>query len=383
MTAADIKKLSDSELIERTEKAVLHEREMTNSVLDHLREIQSRRLYARLGFSSMFEYCTKHLKYCNASAQLRIDAMRLAVELPEIKESLENGSLGLSVIGSFQKFVRHDKQRKKSYTAAEQKELLKQVETKSRQEAEKIFAEISPEALPQEKLRVLNATQSELRFVADEELLELMAQMKAKLRQKGNTDPSYLDIFKTGLKKALKVTSPIVHGLATSPDEVANSAFTSPGEVKRETVVGKAATDEKRVTTSPGEVTREVAAGKEKSQKIKTNATSPEEVKGEVAQKIKNEVLTPHQKQKTGRIYISVSEIKTAFELAGEQCTYISEITGKRCTEKYFLQVEHIVPVAQGGSSTQENLTVLCACHNRLNAIDSYGLEKMQPYLRL
>ncbi len=325
MAPSDIKKLSDSELIERTEKVVLQEREMTNSVLDHLREIESRRLYARLGYSSMFDYCTKHLKYCNASAQLRIDAMRLAVELPEIKESLENGSLNLSVIGSFQKFVRHEKQRKKSYSTREKKELLKQVETKSRLEAEKILAKISPEAFPQEKMRVLNETQSELRFVADEELLELMSQMKAKLRQKGNTDPSYLDIIKAGLRKALKVTSP--------------------KEVK-------------------DEVTK-----KDKLERAHVSSTSPDEV-------------MPSEQSQIGRVYITVSKKKMAFIRANEQCTFISPLTGKRCTEKYFLQVEHIVPVAMGGSSEQENLTFLCACHNRLNAIDSYGMEKMQPYLR-
>ena len=220
MQTTDIRKLSDSELLEHTEKAVLVERGSTNLVLDHLREIQSRRLYARLGFSSMFEYCTQHLKYCNSGAQLRIDAMRLSLELPEIKESLEKGDLSLSVIGSFQKFVRHENQRKKKYSKEEKQELLKQVESKSRVEAEKVFAEISPEAFPKEKVRVLSGTQSELRFVADEELMALIAEMKAKLQQKGNTDPSYAEIFKSGLKKALKKEKGFAGPGATSSEEV-------------------------------------------------------------------------------------------------------------------------------------------------------------------
>ncbi len=316
MQTTDIRKLSDSELLEQTEKAVLLERESTNLVLDHLREIQSRRLYARLGFSSMFEYCTQHLKYCNSGAQLRIDAMRLSLELPEIKESLEKGDLSLSVIGSFQKFVRHENyKRDKKYSKEEKQDLLKQVESKSRVEAEKVFAEISPEAFPKEKIRILSGTQSELRLVADEELMELIAEMKAKLQQKGNTDPSYAEIFKCGLKKALK------------KEEVVEDAVKS------------------------------------------VKATSSEEVK-------------THSPQ-TRRDNISVFEKKTAFNRAGCQCTFISPITGKRCTEKYFLRVEHIVPVAVGGSSEQENLTVLCASHNRLSAIDRFGVEKMRPYLRL
>ena len=335
MKTIDIRKLSDSELLEQTEKAVLVERESTNLVLDHLREIQSRRLYARLGFSSMFEYCTQHLKYCNSGAQLRIDAMRLSLELTEIKESLEKGDLSLSVIGSFQKFVRHENYRRdKKYSKEEKQELLKQVESKSRVEAEKVFAEISPEAFPKEKVRVLNGTQSELRLVADEELMELIAEMKAKLQQKGNSDPSYAEIFKSGLRKALKKEKGVAAVGATSSEEVRGA----------KNGVSKAF--------------------------ARPNSTSSAEVGSSCKQ------------PRASRVYISVSAKKTAFYRAGEQCTYFSEITGKRCTEKHFLQVEHIIPVAMGGSSEQENLTVLCACHNRLSAIDSFGMEKMRPYLR-
>ncbi len=336
MKTTDIRKLSDSELLEQTEKAVLVERENTNLVLDHLREIQSRRLYARLGFSSMFEYCTQHLKYCNSGAQLRIDAMRLSLELPEIKESLEMGDLSLSVIGSFQKFVRHENyKRDKKYSREEKQELLKQVESKSRAEAEKVFAEISPEAFPKEKVKILNGTQSELRLVTDEELMELIAEIKAKLQLKGNTNPSYAEIIKSGLRKALK-----------KEKGFDGSGATSSAEVK---------------------VGAKNAASKTFS---RPSFTSAEEVKAS------------YKPPRTPRDYISVFAKKTAFHRAGEQCTCFSEITGKCCTEKHFLQVEHIVPIAMGGGSEQENLTVLCACHNRLSAFDSFGLEKMRPYLR-
>ena len=357
MKTTDIRKLSDSELLEQTEKAVLVERESTNLVLDHLREIQSRRLYARLGFSSMFEYCTQHLKYCNSGAQLRIDAMRLSLELPEIKESLEKGDLSLSVIGSFQKFVRHEKQKDKKYSREEKQELLKQVESKSRVEAEKVFAEISPEAFPKEKVKILNETQSELRLVADEELMELIAEMKAKLQQKGSTDPSYAEIFKCGLRKALKKEKGFAGPGATSPKEMGGAI----------NGVSKAFARPNSTSSAEVKVGAKNAAGKTFTS---SGATSPEEVR------------SSYKPSRTSRVYISVSSKKTAFSRAGEQCTYFSELTGKRCTEKHFLQVEHIIPVAMGGSSDQENLTVLCACHNRLSAIDSFGMEKMRSYLK-
>ncbi len=185
MKNIDLKVLSNSELLNETVKAVAQERELTNLVLEHLREIQRRRLYATLGYSSMFDYCTKHLKYCPASAQLRIDAMRLSSEVPEIRDSLEKGSLNLSVIGTFQKFIRHEKAKKKIYSTEEKKNFLKQVESKSKLDAEKFFAAISPEMIAegprQEKKRIISATQSEIKFVADDRLLALIDQMKAKL----------------------------------------------------------------------------------------------------------------------------------------------------------------------------------------------------------
>ncbi len=265
MTAFNLKSLSDVELLAQTEKTVLQERECTNLVLDHLREVEKRRLYAKLGFSSMFQYCTKHLKYCNASAQLRIDAMRLSQEVPSIKASLENGALNLSTIGSFQKFVRHEKSQKKNYTTQAKKEFIKQIENKSKEEAEKLFSAISPGMIPKEKKRVISPTETEIKFIANDELLKLMDQMKCKLIQKGNLNPSIAGIIEAALKKALKVSGGKVESKTTSPGEVTSlssstvkvgqkPAATSPREVDSQTKIPTVKVAQKLKATSPEEV---------------------------------------------------------------------------------------------------------------------------------
>lgn len=65
----ELKSLSDPELLSSTRETVQRERELTGLVLEHLREIESRRLFAKLGFGSLFEYCVEELKYCAASPQ--------------------------------------------------------------------------------------------------------------------------------------------------------------------------------------------------------------------------------------------------------------------------------------------------------------------------
>jgi 5-methylcytosine-specific restriction endonuclease McrA len=77
------------------------------------------------------------------------------------------------------------------------------------------------------------------------------------------------------------------------------------------------------------------------------------------------------------RPYISI-HIKRELE---PQCSYVSPLTNQRCRETRRLQIEHIHPFALGGSSTKENLTYLCATHNRLRAIEVYGEKKMKQFL--
>ena len=55
-----------------------------------------------------------------------------------------------------------------------------------------------------------------------------------------------------------------------------------------------------------------------------------------------------------------------------EQCTFTGE-DGHRCTSKYNLHIDHIVPYAQGGTHDPENLRVLCAAHNQLEAHRIFG----------
>jgi hypothetical protein len=65
---------------------------------------------------------------------------------------------------------------------------------------------------------------------------------------------------------------------------------------------------------------------------------------------------------------------REVFERDGSQCTFVSE-DGHRCTAKRYLQIDHVIPIALGGTSTLANLRVLCGPHNRLMAIRLLGIE--------
>ena len=81
-------------------------------VLHHLREIDARKLFASLGFSSLFLYCTQELKYSEGGAYRRIAAMRLLRDVPEYEEKLQSGAVSVATLSQVQSFLVQEKDNK-------------------------------------------------------------------------------------------------------------------------------------------------------------------------------------------------------------------------------------------------------------------------------
>ena len=61
---------------------------------------------------------------------------------------------------------------------------------------------------------------------------------------------------------------------------------------------------------------------------------------------------------------ISRAARRAVFERDGEQCTFRGP-DGERCTEKAFLELDHVAMRTLGGGGQPANLRVLCGAHNR------------------
>ena len=100
--SASLSGLPDQVLLAHTRSLVLHEQALQLAVLDHLREIHSRHLHLRLGFSSLFDYAVRELGYSEGAAWRRVKAMRLCSETAGTRERLQDGSLTLSAAAQLQ-----------------------------------------------------------------------------------------------------------------------------------------------------------------------------------------------------------------------------------------------------------------------------------------
>ncbi len=135
----NLKHLTDKALLKDTHELVKEERENLTKVLHHIREIDRRKLYADLNCSSIYDYCTRELKYSVGAAHRRITAARLLSEVPEIEAKIENGLLNLCGISDVGRFIRENSIK----SPEEKKEILEKVQGLSKKDGERILGELT------------------------------------------------------------------------------------------------------------------------------------------------------------------------------------------------------------------------------------------------
>ncbi len=79
----DLKVLSNEELLVSLKRLKRNEADATLAILYHLIEIEARGIFRDAGYSSLFDYCHRGLKYSEASAGRRVAGARLLTERPE------------------------------------------------------------------------------------------------------------------------------------------------------------------------------------------------------------------------------------------------------------------------------------------------------------
>ena len=208
-------------------------------MLQHLQEIESRKLYLKRGFSSLFEYTVKELGYSESSAYRRIKAMKLCKELPETKLKMAKGELNLCTVSKLQTvFEKQEKQIKNKaikqqatitkilldknkktqsnqrliddapiihneeslhhqvpISKAQKRDLIKQVQGKSTKETEKLLSSTFPEVCSEkEKVRDINNDKVEVKIIMDKNCQKKLENLKKLLSHK-NPSMSYGELF--------------------------------------------------------------------------------------------------------------------------------------------------------------------------------------------
>ena len=358
-----IAEMTNDQLLLQTKTLVQKERSINIQVLQHLQEIEKRKLYLDRGFPSLFEYAVKELGYSHSAAYRRIKAMRLCRDVPQVTSKIKTGSLNLTTASKLQTFFEKKKKKDKKQTlrcdvrsiaaaaagcvngstdknkkeenksehtlenktqvelnSTQKLDVIKKAEGQSSQELEKTLFDIDPEVCNErEKVRNINNNKVEIKIVLDKSCQQKLEDLKKLLSHK-SPNMSYGELFSLLAELGLNKYDP-----------------------KR-----KVNKQNKRLSK-------------------KLSSTQPKKVLGKQLQTTKQQYLKPTR-------YIPSVVRHHVWMRDRGQCTYVCPKTKRRCASNHLLQIDHIKPFSLGGSHEVDNLRLLCANHNQ------FAFSRYQKY---
>ena len=332
----ELKSLSDNEVDARTVSLARQERVITERLLWHMKEVEVRRIYLNHpDCGSLHAYAVRVLKMSDGSAGRRVNAARLLKDFPELGEQIVEGTTNLSKLSLMQVYVKAEEKRVgRKVTREFKQELLAQIANKPIYEAELALAQAMPEAKPaNESRRVRPNGNIDLTFSADPELNALIEEVRAL----NSHDPEFADL--TGLVRALCKEHLDRHHPAYKKPRKSRS--------RKEPISEQAAESLAEAESGAQSDVRDPSICQSSAE-----AMSQPESAAELPR-----VMRERRKQH------SVEIDRALWKRANSQCENVDE-QGNRCTRKFHLQKDHIIPWSLGGSDELENLQLLCRPHN-------------------
>lgn len=316
-SSLDLTKISNEEILSRLERLAKSERKITHLILWHLLEVESRKLYLKIGFDSLYRYLTQHLGHSESAAYDRIQAARLLKKAPGIAEKIEDGSLNLTQLVKVEQGLKQEKRLGQQVSPSQIAELVQKIENKTSFETEKIIAcELNQTPKAYQKVKPQSDDSVRLELTLTSEQYEI-------------------------LKRAQNYISHII------PDNDLAAVVTYLAKSLIQKKEGKA---QKPQTMS--ETANQNSSGKDLTRSFgvtpSANSGGPKQYK---------------------RQYISIRIRRQVFTKANYSCEHVNPQSKGRCRSKYQLQVDHKIPVARGGTNKIENLRALCGTHNRQEAL--------------
>lgn len=323
-TTKELRQLKNSELDLRIKSLAQQERELLTQVLQVIKEIDNRRLYLELSYSSLFAYLTESVGYSAASAQRRIDAARLLNEIPDLSEKIEKGEIHLTQASMIQKAAREIKRTRQIIVSTEDKlNLLSSLSGKNQKETEKQVAQYFDMPIIQKSIE--------------------RAQADGSVRLE-------ITLSKSQYEKLKQAQALVSH--AVPSNQIADFIeYISERVIKQKTCTKTSVKTDVKIKAKT-EVKLKEQAGLSSSITTANSATelTPSSIKKntEIASRgfplgIKKQVLSRHL-----------------------SCQYHDPKSDKLCGSTWFLQIDHKHSRWAGGNNELKNATVLCSRHNNL-----------------
>ncbi|MGZ3782872.1 MAG: HNH endonuclease [Pseudobdellovibrionaceae bacterium] len=314
-----LSKISNSDLEFQLKNLVAKERKLLHVILEHIKEVDLRKIYLERAYSSLYEYLVKELGYSGSAAMRRLEAARLLKEVPTLAEKIQDGSVNLSQLGELSRALKEkEKTCGMKISCAQKEELVSIIVGKTTQETQKelsLALDVQPKNHDSQRMQQDESIRLEI-TLTKEQYQKLM---------------TCKDLAAASLFQVNKDFS-----LGSLIEALADQYLAK--KIKPEADISPAKTKTKNTDTKNADTKNEA--------KLTTKTVSETErvIKNRV-----NKTLTP----KTRKAVLSRDLC----------CQFKDHNTGRQCRSTYALQVDHKTSRWAGGDHSIENLQVLCFQH--------------------
>jgi hypothetical protein len=389
---ASLRRLSDDELVTRVKDLVAGERGRMVEVVAHLAELDTRDVHFRAGHGSLFAYCRDVLGLSEQEAYNRITVARAARRYPVVLQLLEDGSLNVTAA---RLLVPH-------LTPENHMGVLEKARWKTKAQVEELAAALWPRPDAPSFVRKLPPPRPVAPQVASSPVEAAAIAASATASAAGASSPLVSSpltsppLASPPLPSSPLSSPPRASGLDASPllqsagpssrvDDIPDRASAPPPlqQAKphwpppRAGEVTPLAPDRYKVQVTIGGETLEklrlaqdllrhaVPSGDEAV--IFDRALSA--LLADLAQKkfAATEKPRPAGPPHNGSRTIPAEIKRRVWVRDLGRCAFVAP-TGRRCTERAFLEFHHLVPYALGGEATLANIQLRCRSHNAYEA---------------
>lgn len=351
------KSLTDQELLSSLKRLVSDERRAIADVLRHLAEVDDRKLYADAGYPSLFEYCTRELRYSEGAAARRIHAARAASDYRVIYRLLAQGGISLSAVSMLAPHL----------SAKNHKNLLRQAAGKSKREVERLLSPFTPERMPVDRIRhiaCLKTEKSDLAAAGGVHDLFNAADEGPSQREEPREPASP--------EEGTVSAAPAAAARAAVPMQRVQFSFMADEDflkkVQRARELLRAKQNGGKLEDVFGAAMESFLELHDPERKLARKNKRESHVQGKL------ETLKPRIGPSHSRLI--PQEIKDSVWRRDQgRCVFVGA-AGNPCGAREGLEFDHVLPWARGGTSLDShNVRLLCRTHNQLLARRTFGPE--------
>jgi hypothetical protein len=342
-TIETFKALSNERLLAAARRLAAAERGVTANLIRALEEIDARRLYLGQGCSSMFAYCTRVLRLSEHAAYGRIEAARCARRCPLVLEPLAAGEITLTTITLLAPHLTDDNHRA----------VLEEARHLGRRDVERIVARLRPQPDVLSAVRKLPDPPARPAAPGSEATAQPAAATS------GTVQPDSSLLGDAAAQPVAPAALPACRDTVSSRPAVKPL---SPARYSLKLTIGQDAHD--MLARAQALLSHAVPDG--------DLAVVFERALRALLRELERTRLAATTRPRPASPVAAGRRVPAAVRRAvwardHGRCAFVGA-DGRRCDETAFLELHHLVPFADGGLATVENLSVRCKAHNQYEA---------------